>query len=593
MARSSSPEHPTSRPRDATAAAERVLAHAQSGRDVVQDFVPLAESLEWELCQEYLRQRGNKAFISDASPVPFVINNDGALSRHAAEIFFASLQAADQNGTLEEEIVVLELGIGVGLFARFFLDALRELCRKHDKDYYHRLTYLAADRSERMLLDVLRHGVLAQHPGRYRVRQVDAMEPERTLPGDVLLRDRNQPIRAVFLNYLLDCLPAAVFHFDDDATRQLCVRTCVARNVRLSDYTDLSLKALQDRAKSRAPEARRELLEVYGLFASEYDYRPVDPKSIPLGEFAQDYGKRITKRLLHSYGAIQSLEKLLALIPDEGFILVNDYGQTQATHDDEFEHQRFSLATFVGVNFPLLRTYFEAGKRCAVLEPSADSRGIHTRLFSRQPATETTARFFERFGDQAKDKLEEPLQKARACAKGGRYELAATFYNEAIRTQPGNWVLLSEVAMFLIFQMRDPKAGIDMAKVALSLNPSCSAELWNTLGDGLYEFGRTAEARGAYLKAQSVNQADIRSRYNMAWVYARERNYPAALVAVAEALGFDKTGEYHERLLQKQQEVLGQLRLRNQQEYLLLINLVSKYVKTDDKAEETLPRHSD
>ena len=41
--------------------AEQVLSKAQSSGDIVQDFVPLADSLEWELGQEYLRQRGNKA----------------------------------------------------------------------------------------------------------------------------------------------------------------------------------------------------------------------------------------------------------------------------------------------------------------------------------------------------------------------------------------------------------------------------------------------------------------------------------------------------------------------------------------------------
>src|ERR1700720_5056857 len=71
--------------------AEQVLASAQASRELVQDFCPLAESLEWELGQQYLRERGNKAFISDASPIPFVINNDGTLSRHAAEVFFANL----------------------------------------------------------------------------------------------------------------------------------------------------------------------------------------------------------------------------------------------------------------------------------------------------------------------------------------------------------------------------------------------------------------------------------------------------------------------------------------------------------------------
>ena len=82
------------------------------------------------------------------------------------------------------------------------------------------------------------------------------------------------------------------------------------------------------------------------------------------------------------------------------------------------------------------------------------------------------------------------------------------------------------------------------------------------------------------------------SGYNLAWVHTRERDYPAALMRIAEALALDKTGEYRERLLQKQQEVLGRLAQRHQQEYLLLINLVSKYAKQDsDKAkEEELPR---
>jgi tetratricopeptide (TPR) repeat protein len=277
-------------------------------------------------------------------------------------------------------------------------------------------------------------------------------------------------------------------------------------------------------------------------------------------------------------------------VHDQGFILVNDYGQTQATRDDEIEHQRFSLATFVGVNFPLIKAYFVQEDRCRFVEPSGEERGIHTRLLGHKVGSDTQTRFFERFGTAALDKLQEPLMQARACLKVGRFELAATFYNEALNRQPKNWVLLNEISMFLTFSMRDPKGGIDMAKLALALNPTCSAELWNTLGDGLYEFGRTAEARSAYEKALAVNSSDVRSRYSLAWVHARERNYPAALASIAEALAFDKTGEFRERLLHKQQEVLTQLTLRNQQEYLLLINLVSKYAKQEDKeAEQAKP----
>ena len=188
--------------------AESILTEAQEQRFIIEDFRPLAESLEWDLGQRYLRERGSKAFLSDTSPVPFVINNDGVLSRQAAELLFTSLVEAEKTGPLEPRIFVLELGIGIGLFARFFLDAFKEMCARQSKDYYRRLTYVAGDRSERMLADACRHGVFANHAGHYLIRVVDAMDPRSYLIGDPAIPGE-QPFRAVFLNYLLDCLPAA------------------------------------------------------------------------------------------------------------------------------------------------------------------------------------------------------------------------------------------------------------------------------------------------------------------------------------------------------------------------------------------------
>jgi tetratricopeptide (TPR) repeat protein len=561
-----------------------ILASAQASREVIQDFVPLAVSLEWRLGQEYLRQRGNKAFLSDAHPVPFVINNDGALSTSAARVLFASLQAAEQQGPLPADLFVLELGIGVGLFARYFLDAFRDLCDRHQKDYYDRLTYVLADHSEPMLRDVARNGVLAHHPGHYRLRQVDALDPGLLTRDVMFLGQPRTPFQAVFLNYVLDCLPAASLEIDGERVRQLCVRICVARTVRLQDFTDLTAKQLAERARRADPAARRDLLEVYGLFASEYDYRPVDIKSLPYGEFALDFGRKTSSRLLHNHGAIQSLERLLGLLDDRGFILINDYGQTQRTREEEFEHQRFSLATAVGLNFPLLKAYFGEAGRCQYLEPSGDQdRSIHSRLLGRTIVPEVALRFEEQFGAAAQQRQQEPWDKARECARVGRFELAAGCYREALKAQPANWVLLNEVSMFLTFSLRDVKAGAELARAALRLNPTCSAELWSTLGDALFEWGRTAEAESAYRKALQVNETDVRARYNLAWVYQRQRDWPAALAVIAEGLALDKTGEYRERLLHKQGEVLAGLEGRNRQEYLLMLNLVSKHARPLDR----------
>jgi hypothetical protein len=113
-------------PLQASSAIEQILTRSQSGRDIVQDYVPLSDSLEWQLGQAYLKDRGSAAFTADANPVPYVVNNSGELSCNAAEVFFESLEARGE-GREEEDIYVLELGIGVGLFARFFLDRFRDL----------------------------------------------------------------------------------------------------------------------------------------------------------------------------------------------------------------------------------------------------------------------------------------------------------------------------------------------------------------------------------------------------------------------------------------------------------------------------------
>src|SRR5207249_4774072 len=141
------------------------------------------------------------------------------------------------------------------------------------------------------------------------------------------------------------------------------------------------------------------------------------------------------------------------------FILINDYGQTQVTRDDEFEHQRFSLATFVGVNFPLLNAYFGEGRRGTWVEPSTgEEKGIHTRLLGRKVSSGLTTRFYEIFNPAASAQLREPIEKARACVKTGRFELAASFYQQALERQQRNWVLLNEISTFLTFSLRDLKA---------------------------------------------------------------------------------------------------------------------------------------
>jgi tetratricopeptide (TPR) repeat protein len=139
-------------------------------------------------------------------------------------------------------------------------------------------------------------------------------------------------------------------------------------------------------------------------------------------------------------------------------------------------------------------------------------------------------------------------------------------------------VLLDEVAGFLTWNLHDFRAGAELAKLALNLNPNCSSELWNTFGDCLFAWDRMAEAKNAYLKAIQIKENDVRARVNLAWVFNHEKNYTNALSMIAEALALDLAGDYRDGLLQKQQEALRGITAKHRDDMLFASNRISTTV---------------
>lgn len=582
----------------------RLFGAAQSDRVVLQDFTPLADSLEWELGARYFARRGSLAFLAEHVPVPYVVNNNGELSRRAAQVFFAALASGEG---VSSDVVVLELGIGLGLFARYFLDAFRDLCAERGADYYDRMTYVAADYSERMLLDAVRRGTFQNHPGRYALRVIDALNPRPAIRRDRLLRAAgDRPLCAVFLNYVLDCLPATVLRADPEPTggkpvpaapdgpalRRLCVRTCLARGVNLREYTEHTPADLAKLVTSTDPAHREQLLDLFGLFTSEYDYRPVGADELPHPALVRDTVRGKTGPVLFNHGAIASLEQLLGLLRPRGLVLVNDYGGADgADTGDHFEHQRYGSGSFVGLNFDLLKRYStsrphppDGADHAPVTwaQPEKDSPRIFSRLLGNDLHPDAVAAFRRLFDGTAATEHERPAQAAPALAGQGRYEAAATAYRVALERTPWDWLVILEAANFLTFGLKDARAGADLARAGLELNPCCSPELWNAYGDALYSQGRIDRARAAYERALLVSADDVQSRYNLAWVFLHKKEHAEALRVIAEALARDWRGVWRDRLLQKQAEVLADLVRRAQQEMQTLMNRVSLYPRSPD-----------
>jgi hypothetical protein len=120
----------------------------------IEDFRPLGQCLEWRLADAYWDRAGIIPFVRN--DVPYLVNNTGRLSENAAALLFAALN--EVRSALPRQVVLLELGAGTGLHARYFLDAFAAECRKEGSDFYDRLTYVVSDRFERTVIGWQRDG---------------------------------------------------------------------------------------------------------------------------------------------------------------------------------------------------------------------------------------------------------------------------------------------------------------------------------------------------------------------------------------------------------------------------------------------------
>jgi tetratricopeptide (TPR) repeat protein len=522
----------------------------------IEDFRPLSECLEWRLADVYWHQAGVVPFVRN--DVPYLVNNTGRLSDSAAALAFA---AFDELGSaLPERISLLELGAGTGLYARYFLDAFSALCRDAGRDFYERLTYVVTDRFERTVTDWQRTGLFADHEGHVMLGMCDASAPgEVSLPGGAT-ETLDAPL-VVFCNYLLDVLPSTITQRSETGFKQLCVRTHLAGGaVKLKLAGIASLEDARALAASGRFDDLARLLPLLPQLDLEIAFRPW----VPTAGSEQALASAISgkDRVIVNGGALDCLRKILDLLHESGFVLVNDYGPVRL--EDVAGHmgvQRFGGSVALGVNFPLLEQVLVT-QRFTVLAPDGDpERRVHTRLIARRAGQKAREVLQSRFGLENDRYLDAPLEEARGHVAAGRTSEAVAAYRTLIERNPRDWQMLGETAEYVGLQLRDYAAGFQIARAALERNPWCSAWLWNVLGDCFFYKEKLDEAHEAFLQAQRIDPDDPRTNLNLAYTFAASGAMDEALGAIARGLAQDgrARGAYRARLLEKQAQILVNL----------------------------------
>jgi tetratricopeptide (TPR) repeat protein len=523
---------------------------------LLEDYRPVAECLEWRLSQNHWRNTGTASFTK--SEVPYTITSSGTLSAQAACVLFANCIEAPPSG----KIPVLETGAGTGMFAKLFLDEFERLCSNSGHPFASQILYHVTDGSLEAVEQWKRLGIFAGKNVVLGTAQ-GGSPLAVTIDGEQI---RLSGLRAVFANYVIDSLDSAVLRQSPNGPEELHIRTHFSAQPETSKkHLDIGLEKVQKMVSKTDPE----LLRFLDVLEFEAAFLPVS-RPYPCMEETLAFGHD-WPRVTLNFGAMEYLERVIEGLDSNGFVLVNDYGLTQPSESNSLGCvQRFGPTAAIGINFPLMAHHFSS-RGLRVSRPALDERlPLHPMLLNRRELAETERKFQETFGWECHREMNAPSQLARQHLETGRIEQAGRAYEQALLARPRDWSLMGEIAEFLLRHVEDYEAGRKMAETALSMNPWYSVWLWNLLGDALYALNRFSDAHEIYLKAQSLSSDDIRTALNLGYTYWELGSPAQALQALARGLAADGSGQFRDRLLEKQGQILAGIsqRFGREQEWL-------------------------
>jgi len=531
---------------------------------MVEDYRPVTEYLEWRLSQNHWRTTGVNSFLR--SEVPYTVTSSGTLSAQAARVFHTNCIEAPPRGPIQ----VLETGAGSGLFAKLFLEEFERLCSDSGRDFYSRIVYYVTDVSRESVEQWVRFGLFQGKPAVLGV--ADGCDPLLLTPAGSAEPSRLTGMRAVFANYVIDSMPGTVLRKSADGPEELHIRTHrIDEPGGVKKQRDPSLEELRRMAAETDPR----LLDLLGVLEFETAFLPVS-RSYPYMDEALTFGHD-WPRVVLNFGAIEYIERVLAELDPDGYVLINDYGITQASESAALGFaQRFGPTTAMGVNFPFLAHRFSS-QGARTHRPDLDERlPLHPLLIAKRGMPSTEMRFHETFSWESFRDMNAPQEQARKELEAGRLEQAGRAYEQALAVRPRDWALLGEIAEFLLRQASDYEAGRRMAETALSMNSWYSAWLWNLLGDALYALNRFAEAHEVYLKAEGMSRNDVRTALNLGYTYWELDRPAQALESLARGLANDVSGQFRERLLEKQNQILTGLSQQHRQEREWLVRRAAR-----------------
>ncbi len=508
-----------------TAAA--ILAASAARGIPLEPFGPVWSSARLRLSRAGWQGADLEPFLSFT--VPYASTSGGRLSQDAVRLALTAFAGRDA-------LRILEIGSGSGIFARLFLDALKQASPKT----YATCHYLVTDGSDTILAAQRHHGILADH---------DTVVSQRVLDVDQDWPDLGR-FDLILSSYVMDSLPFDFLAVNDTRTWRREMRAV------LDDTRKDQAGPLADALASGDPAALVPFVRLGPLLSLQTRHVPIDRADLAHGQTLPTDTGGVTLPFVHSCGPLACIDRALATLAPGGLLVFSDYGHlVPYTAHEQPEFQGYGTSVAAGINFPQIDAACAGLPGITLFKPEEEEGHLYTRVLQRGPAADLGPLVDELYGAIRHRALTAPIDAARDYLRPRMYELARGMYAKALRLQPQSWVLMQEIALSLLLANDEAAAALDMADLGLAQNP-LAPDLWRARALALLALDRLDDAHQAALRAVTLSPGNASAQRARARIALRQNRPAEALAAIATAFAHDAEGDARDALLALQGEAL-------------------------------------
>lgn len=440
---------------------------------IIQGPVPRSESIRAKLAA-LAWEDGLSAFVTNQ--VPFSFSGGRVL---AAALSHLVRGLAEDS----EDIVVMELGAGIGYLSNHCLDVLAE----EHPETYRKSRFVVTDGQQEVVRDSAERGVLSDHGDRAEFAVADLRYPESILS--------EQP-RLLILSYLLDAIPPLHLETHEDGVYEARIETSIPRDAFIHDGSVwppriLGSADIRELLRGEAGALTTVLARrVVSLIEESWSWMPLPETDL-------------TKERLNSRrSVVLSLCEILGRLPEESAIVITDFGylKWEATEPNELMTE-YGLCAFWAVAFDEVISIVQGAGYEAMLNPGREGETHTLLIYKGDRIDRMRAAFTAGFTGMNSDRPHEALYTLEEDAslediRSTVDEIEATM-PDADMTSYGN---LSRLA-HLLLKHGDIERAVPYAQKCIALYPEVAAPELAILGSVAVKQGEMDVAEMFFLQA--------------------------------------------------------------------------------------------